>query len=98
MARTSAADSASAQYYINLVDNDFLDYDSRSNPDGYTVFAVITEGLDLADAIGDTPTFVCRAFSGRAETPQTATRFLSLTINRGYAHSVNFETETRTGC
>jgi peptidyl-prolyl cis-trans isomerase B (cyclophilin B) len=50
MARTSNPDSATSQFYINLVDNSFLDY---PNPDGYgyTVFGKVVEGMDVVDAI-----------------------------------------------
>ena len=49
MARTSVPDSATSQFFINLVDNSFLDY-STSN-DGYAVFGRVVEGLDVVDAI-----------------------------------------------
>ncbi|HXG27649.1 MAG TPA: peptidylprolyl isomerase [Nevskiales bacterium] len=52
MARTSDPHSATAQFFINLKDNDFLDYRS---PDargwGYCVFGQVTEGMDVVDAI-----------------------------------------------
>ena len=51
MARTSDPDSATSQFYLNLVDNTFLDYESASSP-GYAVFGEITGGLDVLDAIG----------------------------------------------
>jgi cyclophilin family peptidyl-prolyl cis-trans isomerase len=49
MARTMVPDSATCQFFINLVDNGFLDY-SRGN-DGYAVFGKVTEGMDVVDAI-----------------------------------------------
>ncbi len=55
MARTNVPDSATSQFYFNLVDNSFLDYTDASNP-GYAVFGTITEGLDVMDAIAATPT------------------------------------------
>jgi len=50
MARTNAPHSATAQFFINLVDNANLDYPS---PDGwgYAVFGEVTEGLDVVDQI-----------------------------------------------
>lgn len=53
MARTSAPHSATAQFYINLKDNDFLDH-SAPTPRGwgYAVFGVVVEGMDVVDAIG----------------------------------------------
>lgn len=50
MARTSVPDSATAQFFINVVDNPRLDY---PNPDGngYAVFGRVIEGMDVVDAI-----------------------------------------------
>lgn len=49
MARTSDPNSASAQWYINVVDNGSLDYGRFSA--GYTVFGKVVSGMDVADAI-----------------------------------------------
>lgn len=49
MARTRNPDSATSQFYINLVDNSSLDY-SPNNP-GYAVFGTVIEGMDVVDAI-----------------------------------------------
>lgn len=53
MARTPVVDSATAQFFINLVDNPFLNH-SGSDPQsyGYAVFGRITDGLDVLDGIG----------------------------------------------
>jgi peptidyl-prolyl cis-trans isomerase B (cyclophilin B) len=52
MARTSDPHSATAQFFINVVDNDFLDFKSPSgNGWGYCVFGKVVEGLDVVDAI-----------------------------------------------
>ena len=52
MARTGDPHSATAQFFINVVDNDFLDFKSPSgNGSGYCVFGEISEGLDVVDAI-----------------------------------------------
>ena len=52
MARTSDVDSASAQFFINVKDNDFLNHKSPS-PDGfgYAVFGQVVEGMDVVHAI-----------------------------------------------
>ncbi len=50
MARTDKPDSATAQFFINLKDNDFLNYQGPSNP-GYAVFGKVTEGMEVVDAI-----------------------------------------------
>ena len=49
MARTMVADSATSQFFINLVDNDFLDH--APGNDGYAVFGRVVEGMDVVDAI-----------------------------------------------
>lgn len=54
MARTSDPDSATSQFFINLVDNAFLDKSPGS--DGYAVFGEVVEGLDVVDAIGGVKT------------------------------------------
>ena len=53
MARTPVVDSATAQFFINLVDNPFLNH-SGTDPQsyGYAVFGRLTEGLDVLDGIG----------------------------------------------
>ena len=50
MARTSVPDSAVAQFFINSVNNDFLDYKNSSTP-GYAVFGLVTDGMDVVDSI-----------------------------------------------
>lgn len=52
MARTSQIDSATSQFFINVVDNDFLDYKGDS-PDkfGYCAFGRVYEGMNVVDDI-----------------------------------------------
>lgn len=54
MARTAVVDSATSQFFINVVDNAFLDYKGKT-PDlfGYAVFGQVIEGMDVVDAIKD---------------------------------------------
>ena len=54
MARTNVPDSATSQFFVNVVDNDFLNY-APGNP-GYAVFGRVTEGMDVIDAIVAAPT------------------------------------------
>ncbi len=54
MARTAAVDSATAQFFINLGENDFLNHGDRDF--GYAVFAEVTEGMDVVDAIAGVAT------------------------------------------
>jgi peptidyl-prolyl cis-trans isomerase B (cyclophilin B) len=50
MARTQEPHSASAQFFINLVDNDFLDFKNESVQGwGYCVFAEVVEGMEVVD-------------------------------------------------
>jgi cyclophilin family peptidyl-prolyl cis-trans isomerase len=60
MARTSNPDSATSQFFINLVDNAFLDKSSGS--DGYAVFGEVVEGMDVVDAIAGVKTSTKGAF------------------------------------
>lgn len=55
MARTSAPHSATAQFFINLVDNNNLDYPSFDGW-GYCVFGKVIAGMDVVDKIATTPT------------------------------------------
>jgi peptidyl-prolyl cis-trans isomerase B (cyclophilin B) len=52
MARTNDPHSATAQFFINVVDNDFLDFKSPSGSGwGYCVFGQVVEGMDVVDKI-----------------------------------------------
>ena len=53
MARTSVVDSATSQFFINLVDNGFLDFRNPTPQGfGYAVFGKVVEGMDVVDKIG----------------------------------------------
>jgi len=57
MARTPDPDSASSQFFINLQNNDFLNFQSKTQQGwGYTVFGKVTEGLDVVKAIATVAT------------------------------------------
>jgi cyclophilin family peptidyl-prolyl cis-trans isomerase len=57
MARTNVVDSATSQFFINLVDNGFLDHKNRTPQGfGYAVFGRVVEGMDVVDAIGSVQT------------------------------------------
>ena len=51
MARTMAPDSATSQFFINLVDNRSLDYRGPGPGAGYCVFGKVVEGMDVVDAM-----------------------------------------------
>lgn len=57
MARTSDVNSATAQFFINLVDNPSLDFRGKNSRDyGYCVFGQVTQGMDVVDKIGKVKT------------------------------------------
>ena len=61
MARTMVVDSATSQFFINLVDNDFLDFTAPTPQGfGYAVFGQVTDGMEVVDAIAKVKT----GFSG----------------------------------
>jgi cyclophilin family peptidyl-prolyl cis-trans isomerase len=67
MARTNVFNSATSEFYVNLVDNTFLDYKNAANP-GYAVFGTVVQGMDVVDAIAAMPTGV---FNGSTDVPLT---------------------------
>jgi peptidyl-prolyl cis-trans isomerase A (cyclophilin A)/peptidyl-prolyl cis-trans isomerase B (cyclophilin B) len=68
MARTGDPNSATAQFFINVVDNPRLDYSSDANP-GYCVFGKVVSGLDTVDKIKAVPTGAQGPF--RSDVPTT---------------------------
>ena len=57
MARTNVIDSATSQFFINLVDNDFLNQTGTSAQNfGYAVFGRVIEGMEVVDAISGVAT------------------------------------------
>ena len=57
MARTMVVDSATSQFFINLVDNNFLDFQSPTPQGfGYAVFGKVTDGMSVVDAIAKVKT------------------------------------------
>lgn len=73
MARTSDLNSATSQFFINLSDNEFLDY---PNSGGYAVFGKVTSGQDVIDEIAKVKTtFV----SGHQDVPVEDVYMISVT-------------------
>jgi peptidyl-prolyl cis-trans isomerase A (cyclophilin A) len=63
MARTMVIDSATAQFFINVVDNGFLDHrDKTTKGYGYAVFGKVIEGMDIVDRIAAVRTGMLRGF------------------------------------
>jgi peptidylprolyl isomerase len=56
MANTGRPNTGGSQFFINLVDNSFLDWDNRSTPSAHPVFGQVVEGMDVLDAIGKVKT------------------------------------------
>jgi len=56
MARTNDPNSATSQFFINVVDNPFLDAENSRDGNGYAVFAKVVSGMDIVDQIRVTPT------------------------------------------
>jgi cyclophilin family peptidyl-prolyl cis-trans isomerase len=77
MARTSEIDSATCQFFINLVDNVFLDH-VKGDPDkfGYAVFGKVASGMEVVDAISALPT---GSKGGHRDVPREAVVILSAT-------------------
>ena len=70
MARTMVVDSATSQFFINLVDNGFLDFTSPTPQGfGYAVFGAVTDGLDVVDAIAKVKTGFAGPHQNVPETP-----------------------------
>ena len=78
MARTNVVDSATSQFFINVVDNPFLDYKGKT-PDlfGYAVFGRVVEGMEVVDAIKEVKT---GSKGGHSDVPVEAVFIKSVTI------------------
>ncbi len=74
MARTQNPDSASSQFYINVVNNPNLD--AKGQRAGYTVFGTVTSGLDIAIKITELPQGV-HGRTGHRNAPNETVKILS---------------------
>ncbi len=73
MARTSDINSATSQFFINVVNNAFLNHrDKSAQGFGYCVFGKVTEGMDVVDAIKAVPT-------GAQDIPRETVEIISIT-------------------
>lgn len=76
MARTNDPNSATAQFFINVVDNDFLNYRAPTTQGyGYAVFGQVISGMDVVDKIRATPT-------GAKDRPLTTVTILKATSEK----------------
>jgi cyclophilin family peptidyl-prolyl cis-trans isomerase len=70
MARTNAIHSATSQFFVNLVDNDFLNHKNKAPAGyGYAVFGKVVEGMDVVDKIKAVPTTTVGHFENVPATP-----------------------------
>ncbi|WP_162063370.1 peptidylprolyl isomerase [Vibrio taketomensis] len=67
MARTNDPNSATRQFFINLVDNDFLNYNSR--PPGYAVFGEVVQGFDVVQKMAQQSTHTVGRYRDVPVTP-----------------------------
>ena len=75
MARTSVVDSATAQFFINVVNNDSLNHRSKTPQGyGYAVFGKVVEGMDVVDKIRVVPTGKSGMFQDVPLQPVTITK------------------------
>src|SRR3990170_6556573 len=83
MARTNVVDSATAQFFINVVDNDFLNHtDKTPRGFGYAVFGKVVEGMEAVDRIRNVPTGVSGMFQ---DVPKGAVTILKASVIQSVA-------------
>ncbi len=75
MARMPEPNSATCQFFINHVDNSFLDYGVASDGFGYCVFGTVIDGMSVVDDIAKTPTMTKR---GMADVPRETIKIISV--------------------
>lgn len=78
-ARTNQPHSATCQFFINTVDNDFLDAKNARDGWGYTVFARVAKGMDVVDKISSVKTTMKR---GMSDVPEKTVTITSVKITR----------------
>jgi cyclophilin family peptidyl-prolyl cis-trans isomerase len=74
MARTADPNSATAQFFINVADNSFLNWgDPRGDGNGYAAFGKVLSGMDVVTKIAKTP-------KGPSDVPRQAIVIESMTV------------------
>jgi peptidyl-prolyl cis-trans isomerase A (cyclophilin A)/peptidyl-prolyl cis-trans isomerase B (cyclophilin B) len=81
MARTSDPHSASAQFFINVKNNEFLNADKAQDGWGYAVFGKVVSGMDVVTKIAKTPTGAGGPF--RSDVPKQPVIIESMTVVGG---------------
>ncbi len=80
MARTNVVDSATAQFFINVVNNEFLNHmDESPRGFGYAVFGKVIEGMEVVDKIRAVPTGRVSMFQDVPRDPVTILKAVVLT-------------------
>ncbi len=74
MANTGRPNSGGSQFFINTVHNSFLDWFDGSTPSKHPVFGRITNGMEIVNKIGVTPT-------GGRDNPLTPVKVVKITVN-----------------
>jgi cyclophilin family peptidyl-prolyl cis-trans isomerase len=77
MARMPEPHTASSQFFINHANNSFLDYGQAADGWGYCVFGKVIQGLDVVDAIANSPTMTK---SGMSDVPRETIEIISVTL------------------
>ena len=75
MRRSDSSNSATAQFFINVKDNDFLNQSQARDGNGYTVFGKVVEGMDVVDKIRAVPT-------GPGDVPATPVTIKRATVEK----------------
>ena len=79
MARTNQPDTATSQFFINTVDNAFLDQNLEQNSHGYAVFGKVIAGMETVDTIKDVKTTTVGQYSDVPVDPVTMKKVRHLT-------------------
>ena len=75
MARTSVVDSATSQFFINVANNNNLDFTSKTDSGwGYAVFGKVIKGTDVVDKIAAVPTGVTNGYQDVPVSPVVITK------------------------
>ena len=75
MARMPEPNSATCQFFINHVDNSYLDYGVAADGFGYCVFGTVIDGMGVVDAIAKTPTMTKH---GMPDVPRETIKIISM--------------------
>jgi peptidylprolyl isomerase len=73
MANTGMPDTGGSQFFINLVDNTYLDWDNPQTPSKHPVFGEVIEGMDVVDKIAMQPV-------DRTDKPRNETKIIRATV------------------